>query len=193
MVFRKTVLHKSLTQKTVKKGLPNSKHEKQDYTLYSGAIWQSVPSLLSLCVFTKSSIVYSDEFRKAEGLSCGPVLVRAGFLSKPPSDFLGLRKNRKPPIVVSDFLNSAWFRKDISEFLLALFYSPLRIGRKKGTDNEIAKVSKVRVSLGYAWLFRHQSLFASFFVCLRVPYAIPTRSGNLNLKPNRTGKRALPS
>ena len=34
--------------------------------MYSGAIWQSVPSLLSLGVFTKSAIVYSDEFRKSE-------------------------------------------------------------------------------------------------------------------------------
>ncbi len=40
--------------------------KKQDYTLYSGAIWQSVPSLLSLGVFTKSAIVYFDEFRKSE-------------------------------------------------------------------------------------------------------------------------------
>ncbi|OQB98308.1 MAG: hypothetical protein BWX80_04015 [Candidatus Hydrogenedentes bacterium ADurb.Bin101] len=64
----------------------------------------------------------------------------------------------------SDFLTSTGFDNYISEFRLALFYSPLRMGRKKGTDNEIANVSKEPVSLGYSWLFRHQSLFAPFFL-----------------------------
>jgi len=63
----------------------------------------------------------------------------------------------------SDFLNLAGFDNDISEFMLALFFCPLRMGRKKGTDNEIANVRQVPVSLGYSWLFRHQSLFTPFF------------------------------
>ena len=65
----------------------------------------------------------------------------------------------------TDFLTSAGFENDISESMSALLYSPLRIGRKKGTDNEIANGSKVPVSLRYQWLFRYQSLFAPFF-CL---------------------------
>ena len=81
-----------------------------------------------------------------------------------------------------DFLTSTGFDNDISEFKLAFFYSPLRPGRKKGTDNEIANVSKIPVSWGYSWLFRYQSLFAPFCCLLRAPYAIPTRPGSLNLQ-----------
>jgi len=65
--------------------------------------------------------------------------------------------------VASDFLISTWFDDAISESVLALFYRPLRISCKKGTDNEIAYGSKVPVSLRYEWLFRHQSLFAPSF------------------------------
>jgi len=65
----------------------------------------------------------------------------------------------------TDFLTSAGFENDISKSMSELLYSPLRIGRKKGTDNEIANGSKVPVFLRYQWLFRHQSLFAPFF-CL---------------------------
>ena len=55
-----------------------------------------------------------------------------------------------------------WCQKNAQQFLCI---SQVYVwGRKKGTDTEIANGSKVPVSLGYSWLFRHQSLFAPLFL-----------------------------
>jgi len=53
--------------------------------------------------------------------------------------------------------------------------------RKKGTDNEIAKGSKVPVAFITNGYFVISPFLLRLFVCLRVPYAFPTSPGSLTL------------